>query len=262
MPEKFLTGAEKAHQLTEVWNDYPEILQNKKIKLPTPKIEDFIGGMFAPGEFYYYTIDFHDSSISGVHQNILKMHGLDSIPHNLKEIIDLIHPEDIEFVMEAERMTLEKMYEIGWENLREVKSSYCFKMNVGNGNYEMFHHQAIHTHRDNQGNLLQAINIHSNIHHLTKENPYTVIISGFGSRNDFHQMLYEKKKRQIENFTLTKREIQILGSLAEGLSAKEAGEKHNISYHTVTTHRKNILRKMNCSKISELVKKAIESGLI
>lgn len=120
MKDKFQTGAIKAHQLTEVWNDYPEILQNKKIKLPVPKIEDFIGGMFAPGEFYYYTINFHDSSISGVHQNILKIHRLDNIPHNLKDIIDLIHPEDLEFVMKAERMAIEKMYEIGWENQKEL----------------------------------------------------------------------------------------------------------------------------------------------
>jgi len=262
MDEKYLTGAEKSHQLTEIWNDYPEILQNKKIKLPVPKIEDFIGGMFAPGEFYYYTLNFHDSSVNGVHRNILKMHGLKEIPMHLKEIIDLIHPDDMEFVMEAERMSIEKMYEIGWENQKEIKSSYCFRMNVGDGKYKMFHHQAIHTHRDKNGNLAQAINIHSDIQHLIKENPYTVVISGFGSRDDFHQMFYEKKKKQGVDFRLTKREIQILTALTEGLSAKEIAERFNISYHTVTTHRKNILRKMNCNKVSELVKTAIQSGLI
>ncbi len=262
MKDKFQTGAIKAHQLTEVWNDYPEILQNKKIKLPVPKIEDFIGGMFAPGEFYYYTINFHDSSISGVHQNILKIHRLDNIPHNLKDIIDLIHPEDLEFVMKAERMAIEKMYEIGWENQKELKSSYCFRMDTGNGSYEMFHHQAIHTYRDEIGNLLQAINIHSNVQHLIKENPYTVIISGIGSRSDFHQMYYDEKGKIKIDFSLTKREIQILSSLVEGLSAKEIAEKQNISYHTVTTHRKNILRKMNCNKVSELVKRAIEYGIV
>lgn len=262
MNETFLTDAQKQHQLTDVWNEYPEILQNKKIQLPQSKVEDFIGGLFAPGTFYYYAITFSDSTIHNVHPQILSAHGLKKIPSHLKEIIDLIHPADIDFVREAEKMCLEKMTEIGWENLREVKSSYCFRMDVENGKYEMFHHQAIHTHRDENGNLVQAINIHSNIQHLTKENPYTVIISGFGSRNDFYQMFYEKKGKTKIQHSLTKREIQILTFLAEGLTAKEIASKHNISYHTVTTHRRNILQKMNCKKVSELVKRAIESGLI
>ncbi|WP_294236466.1 MULTISPECIES: response regulator transcription factor [Chryseobacterium] len=262
MTGKYITGAKSAHQLTDVWNDYPEILQNKRIQLAQPKIEDFIGGMFAPGEFYYYTIDFYDSTISGVHRNILKIHDLKNTPTHLKEIIDLIHPADLEFVIEAERMSIEKMYEIGWEHQTELKSSYCFRMITGKDNYEMFHHQAIHTHRDNDGRLVQAINIHSNVQHLIHENPYTVLVSGFGSRNDFHQMFYKKKGKPDADFSLTKREIQILTSLSEGFSAKEIADKVNLSYHTVTTHRKNIFSKMNCNKVSEMVKKAIEAGLI
>ncbi|WP_294285063.1 helix-turn-helix transcriptional regulator [uncultured Chryseobacterium sp.] len=262
MTEKYATGAKSAHQLTDVWNNYPEILQNKKVKLVQPKIEDFIGGMFAPGKFYYYTIDFYDSTLSGVHKDILNIHGLKNTPTHLKEIIDLIHPADLEFVIEAERMSIEKMYEIGWEHQTELKSSYCFRMITGKGNYEMFHHQAIHTHRDNDGRLVQAINIHSNVQHLIGENPYTVLVSGFGSRDDFHQMFYEKMKKHKTDFSLTKREIQVLTFLAEGWSAKEIADKVNLSYHTVTTHRKNIFNKMDCNKVCELVKKAIEEGLI
>ncbi|WP_442896962.1 helix-turn-helix transcriptional regulator [Epilithonimonas sp.] len=35
-----------------------------------------------------------------------------------------------------------------------------------------------------------------------------------------------------------------------------------VSYHTITTHRRNIFEKTNCTKISELIKKALECGLI
>ncbi|MBN9313430.1 MAG: hypothetical protein J0I53_10315 [Chryseobacterium sp.] len=49
--------------------------------------------MFLPGEFYYYIINFADSTLSNYHKNIPTMHGLKKYPEHLKEIIGLVHPE-------------------------------------------------------------------------------------------------------------------------------------------------------------------------
>lgn len=193
----------------------------------------------------------------------LKMHGLKKSPKYLKEIIDLIHPDDIEYVMDAERMTIEKMHEIGWEHQQNLKCSYCFRMKTHKGNYEMFHHQSLHIAKDREGKLLQAVNIHTNIHHITHQNSYIVLVAGIGGRNDFHQMQY-RKNNEIDSPPpyLTKREIEILSYLSKGNSAKQISDILDLSYHTVTTHRRNILHKTDCRKIPELVKKALEWGLI
>lgn len=264
MDEKFLTDAEKPHLLVKVWNNYPEILQNGNEILPPPPIEKVIGDLFSMGEFYYYVINFADSTLSGHHPNILTMHGLKHYPHHLKEIIDLVHPADLNFIMEAERMSIEKMREIdGFKHQQELKTSYCFRMKTAKGNYEMFHHQALHTSKSDDGKLLQAVNIHTNIQHITKENSYIVLVQGIGSRNDFHQMHCHSNFRNPElKDLLTKREVEVLTLLAGGSSAKEIADRLNISYHTVTTHRKSILRKTGCRKVSELVKVAIEYGYI
>ena len=264
MKEKYQITSKKKHPLLEVWNAYPQSLSNtSKSKANSPNIEKVIGEMFAMGEFYFYTININDSTITNAHPNILKIHGLKKRPKYLKEIIDLIHPEDIDFVMEAEKMTIEKMQEIGWENQQNLKCSYCFRMKTGKGNYEMFHHQSLHTAKSDDGRLLQAVNIHTNIQYITHLNPYSILVAGIGGRNDFHQMYYkEHDKKRILAHSLTKREIEILSLLALGNSAQQVSTLLNLYYHTPTTHRRNIFQKMECTKISELVKKAIESGYI
>jgi DNA-binding NarL/FixJ family response regulator len=61
---------------------------------------------------------------------------------------------------------------------------------------------------------------------------------------------------------LTKREIEILKYLADGLPNRQIGKLLHISTRTVDTHRSNILRKLNLNTNAELVKLAIAQGLI
>ncbi|CAD0221184.1 hypothetical protein [Chryseobacterium sp. JV274] len=110
MEKKHLTHAKKPHPLTKVWNDCPEILQNDNRALPVPAIEHLIGEIFVPGKFYYYVINFADSPICNHHEDILKIHGLHKYPVHLKEIIDLTHPDDIEFVMELLNGDISKIF--------------------------------------------------------------------------------------------------------------------------------------------------------
>jgi len=61
---------------------------------------------------------------------------------------------------------------------------------------------------------------------------------------------------------LTKREVEILKHLADGRSNKEIGKQLFISSRTVDTHRSNILKKLKAKNNQELVKIAIQAGLV
>lgn len=258
-----MQNSEKEHPLIEIWNSYPGIRRNDNKTLQRPPIERIIGEMFAIGKFYYYVLNLTNSTLSHHHENILQLHGLKKYPENLKEVIDLTHPDDIPFVMKAEQMVIEKMMEIGLDHQLFTKSSYCFRMKTANGNYELFHHQAIPTLEDENGHLIQSINIHTNIHHITTQNPYTVLVSGIGPRNDFHQMKIENQLLpQHSCMNLTKRETEVISLIAKGYSGTEISKMLILSEHTVRTHRRNILAKTNSRNSKELVKKAFEWGLI
>jgi len=259
-----MDDSEKKHPLIEVWNAYPGIRQENKHISNIPPIERIIGEMFAIGEFYYYVLNLTNSTISHHHENILKLHGLKKYPQNLKDIIDLVHPDDIDFITKAEQKVVERLIEVGKEHQLFLKSSYCFRMKTAAGNYELFHHQAILTWEDENKTPVQSINIHTNINHITKENPRTVLISGIGPRNDFHQIKIENFS-SIKNFreiNLTKRETEILSFIAKGYSGSEISKILILSEHTVRSHRKNILTKTNSRNGKELLKKAFEWGLI
>ena len=78
-----------------------------------------------------------------------------------------------------------------------------------------------------------------------------VYAKAFGSR----AFLFDARIPEISSFKghLTSREIQILRLLARGKSSHEIGYLLSLSKHTVDTHRRNMIRKMDVSNSIELV---------
>jgi DNA-binding CsgD family transcriptional regulator len=65
-----------------------------------------------------------------------------------------------------------------------------------------------------------------------------------------------------ERGLLTVRERQIISGLAEGLSSKQIAADLGIAFHTVNTHRRNMLTKTGCKSSAQLVKYALKHTLI
>ena len=60
---------------------------------------------------------------------------------------------------------------------------------------------------------------------------------------------------------LTSKEREIVQLLAEGFVSKEIASQLNMSFHTVNTHRKNIIKKTNSNNLAELIRYALKNGL-
>ncbi len=92
--------------------------------------------------------------------------------------------------------------------------------------------------------------------YLSKNIPNTILMKYISkSRLDNY------KDNDIES-QLTKREMEILKLIAEGLHYKEIGDKLFISARTVETHKNNIMQKLSLNSTIELVKYAIKNKLI
>ncbi len=72
-----------------------------------------------------------------------------------------------------------------------------------------------------------------------------------GLKDDFQKCL-----------SLSKREKEILDLISQGFTSQSISETLFISKYTVETHRKNILRKLNFNSSTELVKFAVQQGLV
>ncbi|MBI5914490.1 MAG: response regulator transcription factor [Bacteroidetes bacterium] len=65
-----------------------------------------------------------------------------------------------------------------------------------------------------------------------------------------------------KRLALSRREQEILVLISRGLSSQRIGQTLYISKHTVETHRKNILRKLDFNSSTELVKFAVQQRLV
>jgi DNA-binding NarL/FixJ family response regulator len=84
-------------------------------------------------------------------------------------------------------------------------------------------------------------------------------VSGDGVR---FAPVHPRAERVHREVSLTAREIGILRMVARGESNKEIAEHLNLSVHTVTAHRSNMMRTLGMHKTAELVTYAVANGLV
>ena len=65
----------------------------------------------------------------------------------------------------------------------------------------------------------------------------------------------------MKNCYPSRRELQILSKICEGLTAKEIGCELYISQGTVESHKRNLLLKMEARNTVDLAVKAIRQGI-
>jgi DNA-binding NarL/FixJ family response regulator len=76
-------------------------------------------------------------------------------------------------------------------------------------------------------------------------------------------LLATKKNIDIlDNPILTNTEWEILKLIALGKTTKEIAEERFSSAHTITTHRKNIFRKLDVNNVHEATKYALRAGIV
>jgi DNA-binding NarL/FixJ family response regulator len=71
-----------------------------------------------------------------------------------------------------------------------------------------------------------------------------------------------KKKTTEDTVNLTKREVEIIKLIADGLTSQQMADRLFISPRTVETHRANVMKKLTVKNAIELVKKAQQLKLL
>ncbi|MCE2895976.1 MAG: response regulator transcription factor [Flammeovirgaceae bacterium] len=68
--------------------------------------------------------------------------------------------------------------------------------------------------------------------------------------------------QQHNQLMLTRRELEVLRLVAEGLTNQEIADKLFVSASTVDSHRKNLISKLNVKNTAALVRTAVENKII
>lgn len=67
---------------------------------------------------------------------------------------------------------------------------------------------------------------------------------------------------EIENLAISKRELEVLQLMADGLSNQEIAEKLFVSLNTVKTHSSKVYEKLEVKRRTQAVEKAKKHGII
>ena len=71
----------------------------------------------------------------------------------------------------------------------------------------------------------------------------------YGIKDGLNNLLNSKTNSSLQ---LTKKETEIIEFLIKGYTSQDIADAIGLSKHTVDTHRRNILKKNDCSNTSEL----------
>jgi len=103
-----------------------------------------------------------------------------------------------------------------------------------------------------------------------KDGPLSEIREALNAVNRHHRYLSQRaletiitqQQEEEAPSILTTTEMEIVKAIAQGKTTKEIAAERFSSIHTVTTHRKNIFRKLGINTAHEAVKYALRAGLV
>ena len=82
------------------------------------------------------------------------------------------------------------------------------------------------------------------------------------SQRALEAIISQQQEEDEQPSVLTSTETEIVKAIAQGKTTKEIASERFSSIHTITTHRKNIFRKLGVNTAHEVVKYALRAGLI
>ena len=84
----------------------------------------------------------------------------------------------------------------------------------------------------------------------------------FISQRALEAIINQQQEEESQPSILTETETEIVRAIAQGKTTKEIANERFSSVHTITTHRKNIFRKLGVNTAHEVIKYALRAGLV
>ncbi len=194
--------------------------------------------------FEYISKNFH--SCLGIDANEVKTQGM-------RYFWNRIHPDDVEAWLEALNDLMKfTLKEISEENRKRMNYTWNYRFKNSNDVYVNIIQNTTPLAFDS--NMKPIIGLA----HYTVTNPnikmqITASAKLLNDKNEYETKYFNNFSQKLLKDGISNRERDVIRLLVLNQSSKQISEKLNISSHTVDTHRRNILRKLNISSTGELI---------
>jgi DNA-binding CsgD family transcriptional regulator len=258
---------DKADAVFKIWKNNTTYQVKEYSPNKMTKFLQHFSSLFSLGPFYYYVLNFHDLSIDYAHHSTQDLLGVPSREFSMETLLDRLTDNELEGLRLKEALVADFFEKkISREEIPNYKVVYFFQAFDSNGNLRTFLHQVTTIKQTEEGRIEHVLGIHMDVSDLNIIKNDSVSFIGYGENPSYYNIDpskepydYTSKKEMNTKLSelLGKREIEIVSLLAKGYSSKIIAEKLFISENTVSTHRKNILRKTGAKSTPELVSRCL-----
>lgn len=182
--------------------------------------------------------------------------GLDPVKlknEGMKYFWSRIHPEDIETWLSALNGLMEfTLNEIPVKIRNRMNYTWNYRIKNANNKYVNIVQNTTPLAFDSEMKPIIGLAHYTVLGNGVKL-PITASAKLLNDNNEYETRYFNNFSQKLLNQGLTNRERDVVRLLILNYSSKEISEKLNISSHTVDTHRRNILKKLNVSSTGELI---------
>lgn len=218
-------------------------------------------GNICPPTQFIYKID-HSNSVVSSAQGFDRLLGHDVRLNSEEDIFSFVYKDDIKDVRILRKISVSVMRMLSTKDRSRASFVMDFRIRNSVGSNIRIMHQCIAA-GGTDLNILNTENICTDISYLKNSGRVQYKWNGPG-QYVFERLLKREEKNEAPemDFPLTSREFEIIKLTSLGNTCVEVATKLFISVHTVRTHRRNIIRKLNVGSFSSALMKITEAQFV
>lgn len=163
------------------------------------------------------------------------------------------HPEDVEnWQKTLNELMVFTMTNVPVEERYECVYTWTYRIKTNKGTFLNIQECLTPIYFDNAGKPLVGFSQSTVIDNVKKQ-PQIGICKKLNVNFEYETLYYKNYSKSILLDKLSNRELDIVRLLSQGLSTKEISLRFNISDNTTSTHRKNILSKLEFNSTNEII---------
>lgn len=242
-----------------LWREIAKYTANKEFSLELD-IHKRLLNIFHVGNFYYYIFNCAEAKIEFISDSMCSILGHEKSYFTVENLPDMIHPGDFPYFIEFEARVTNFFTKLPADQVMSYKVSYDYRMRKANGEYIRILHQVTTIQSDDNGAVLRVLGVHTDITNLKKENGSTLSFIGLDGLPSYEDVNTELFTNNRPDFTLSRREREVLQHLLHGKTSSQIAASMFISKETVDRHRKNMLKKTHSKSTAELSVRSIQEN--
>lgn len=246
--------------LVNIWEHIPKIETDQVNLSPEEALQKHLD-VLALGDHFYIFFQTKTAEMEMIHPNLEKVLGYKIEEFNLSLLMSIIHPDDIAYFAHYEQCAVSFFSQLAPDEIAKYKFSYDYRIKTKEGIYKRFVQQTIPLYYYPDGGA-KTLSILTDISHFQLKDTPKLSFIGMNGAPSYYNIHLQEAYKLPQPKLFSKKELEILALIVKGQKTEHIASALNRSVYTINNHRKNILRKAECSSAQELCMKALNLGWI